>query len=185
MASSNQALAEIVGVVGDIRHNGLTSEPLPTVFLLHAQTPGYITSLVVRATGETSALADAVRHAIGDVDPTQAVSAARTMEKDVGDELRVSPGRCGRRGGALGSRQPMSTSEIPQDARARVTSIDVARGLVMVLMAIDHVRVYAGVPAYSADPAVFFTRWVTHFCAPAFVFLAGTSAFLYAERRPT
>ena len=77
----------------------------------------------------------------------------------------------------------MSTSEIPQDARARVTSIDVARGLVMVLMAIDHVRVYAGVPAYSADPAVFFTRWVTHFCAPAFMFLAGTSAFLYGERR--
>ena len=46
--ASNQALAEIVGVVGDIRHNGLTSEPAPTVFLLHAQTPGYITSLVVR-----------------------------------------------------------------------------------------------------------------------------------------
>ena len=77
----------------------------------------------------------------------------------------------------------MSSSEIPQDAAARVASIDVARGLVMVLMAIDHVRVYAGVPAYSADPAVFFTRWVTHFCAPAFVFLAGTSAFLYGERR--
>jgi ABC-type antimicrobial peptide transport system permease subunit len=47
-----------------------------------------ITSLVVRATGETSALADPVRRAIGDVDPTQAVSAARTMESYVGDELR-------------------------------------------------------------------------------------------------
>jgi uncharacterized membrane protein len=58
----------------------------------------------------------------------------------------------------------------------------VIRGAVMVLMAIDHVRVYAGVPAGGPDPAVFFTRWVTHFCAPAFVFLAGTSAFLQAAK---
>jgi len=64
----------------------------------------------------------------------------------------------------------------------RIHSIDVVRGLVMVLMAIDHVRVYAGVPAWSAEPATFFTRWVTHFCAPAFVFLAGTSAFLSGRR---
>jgi uncharacterized membrane protein len=49
----------------------------------------------------------------------------------------------------------------------------------MILMAIDHVRVYAGVPAGGSTPDVFFTRWITHFCAPAFVFLAGTSAFLY------
>lgn len=68
-------------------------------------------------------------------------------------------------------------------ASTRLRSIDVARGAVMVLMAIDHVRVYAGVPAYSADPAVFFTRWVTHFCAPAFVFLAGTSAYLQSLAR--
>lgn len=52
----------------------------------------------------------------------------------------------------------------------------------MVLMAIDHVRVYAGVPAGGPDPAVFFTRWVTHFCAPVFVFLAGTSAYLYGRK---
>jgi len=56
------------------------------------------------------------------------------------------------------------------------------RGAVMVLMAIDHVRVYAGVPAGGPTPGVFFTRWVTHFCAPAFVFLAGTSAFLYGRK---
>ena len=49
----------------------------------------------------------------------------------------------------------------------------------MVLMAIDHVRVYSGVPAGGPTLGVFFTRWVTHFCAPAFVFLAGTSAYLY------
>ena len=64
----------------------------------------------------------------------------------------------------------------------RIYSVDVVRGLVMVLMAIDHVRVYAGVPAWSAEPATFFTRWVTHFCAPAFVFLAGSSAFLTGRR---
>jgi uncharacterized membrane protein len=57
----------------------------------------------------------------------------------------------------------------------------VIRGAVMVLMAIDHVRVYAGVPAGGPDPGVFWTRWVTHFCAPAFLFLAGTSAFLSAR----
>jgi uncharacterized membrane protein len=64
----------------------------------------------------------------------------------------------------------------------RIASVDVIRGAVMALMAIDHVRVYAGVPAGGPDPGVFFTRWVTHFCAPAFIFLAGTSAFLYAQR---
>src|ERR1700724_1522551 len=61
---------------------------------------------------------------------------------------------------------------------SRVTSLDVMRGLVMVLMAIDHVRVYSGLPAGGPTPGIFFTRWVTHFCAPAFVFFAGTSAFL-------
>lgn len=52
----------------------------------------------------------------------------------------------------------------------------------MVLMAIDHVRVYSGVPPGGPTPGVFFTRWVTHFCAPAFVFLAGTAAFLYGTK---
>lgn len=67
-------------------------------------------------------------------------------------------------------------------AAPRIAAIDVARGAVMVLMAIDHVRVYAGVPAGGPEFGVFFTRWVTHFCAPAFVFLAGTSAFLHGRR---
>jgi uncharacterized membrane protein len=60
----------------------------------------------------------------------------------------------------------------------RLTSLDVLRGAVMVLMAIDHVRVYSGQPAGGPTAAIFFTRWVTHFCAPIFVFLAGTGAFL-------
>lgn len=66
--------------------------------------------------------------------------------------------------------------------RTRIASIDIVRGAVMVLMAIDHVRVYAGVPPGGPTPGVFFTRWITHFCAPAFVFLAGTAAFLYGAR---
>lgn len=71
--------------------------------------------------------------------------------------------------------------EIARDG-ARHWGIDVVRGLVMVLMAIDHVRVFSGLPAGGATPAIFFTRWITHFCAPAFVFLAGTSAFFYGRR---
>ncbi|HKR62420.1 MAG TPA: heparan-alpha-glucosaminide N-acetyltransferase domain-containing protein [Thermoanaerobaculia bacterium] len=68
------------------------------------------------------------------------------------------------------------------NAERRILSIDIVRGAVMVLMAIDHVRVYAGVPAGGQHPAVFFTRWITHFCAPAFIFLAGTSAYLYGTK---
>src|SRR5437867_8063290 len=65
---------------------------------------------------------------------------------------------------------------------ARVASIDLIRGLVMVLMAIDHVRVYSGLPAGGPTAGIFFTRWVTHFVAPAFIFLAGTSAFFYGRK---
>src|SRR5689334_11976990 len=64
----------------------------------------------------------------------------------------------------------------------RLQSIDLLRGVIMVLMAIDHVRVYSGQPAGGPDAGIFFTRWITHFCAPGFVFLAGTSAFLYGEK---
>jgi uncharacterized membrane protein len=64
----------------------------------------------------------------------------------------------------------------------RISSMDLVRGAVMVLMAIDHVRVYSGLPAGGPTAGIFFTRWVTHFCAPAFIFLAGTSAFMYAQR---
>ena len=52
----------------------------------------------------------------------------------------------------------------------------------MMLMAIDHVRVYSGLPPGGPTPGIFFTRWVTHFCAPAFVFLAGTGAFLHGQK---
>ncbi len=75
-------------------------------------------------------------------------------------------------------------------AAPRVDSVDVLRGMVMVLMAIDHVRDFVGpgIPGGGAmdveasGPALFFTRWITHFCAPVFVLLAGTGAFLQAAR---
>jgi uncharacterized membrane protein len=76
-----------------------------------------------------------------------------------------------------------SASRTPSlEAAPRVAAIDLIRGGVMILMAIDHVRVYAGVPAGGPTPGVFFTRWITHFCAPAFLFLAGTSAFFYGRK---
>jgi uncharacterized membrane protein len=74
---------------------------------------------------------------------------------------------------------PQAVSAAP---RQRIASIDIVRGLVMVLMAIDHVRVYSGQPAGGPTFGIFFTRWVTHFVAPAFVFLAGTAAYLHGRR---
>ncbi len=76
---------------------------------------------------------------------------------------------------------PTAESAPSVTAGTRIASVDLIRGAVMILMAIDHVRVFAGVPAGGPTPAVFFTRWVTHFCAPAFIFLAGTSAFFYGR----
>ncbi len=64
----------------------------------------------------------------------------------------------------------------------RIGSLDLVRGLIMVLMAIDHVRVYSGVPAGGPTPGIFFTRWITHFCAPGFVFFAGTAAYLQGRK---
>ena len=64
----------------------------------------------------------------------------------------------------------------------RIRSIDIVRGIVMGLMALDHVRVYSGIPAGGSATGIFLTRWITNFCAPAFVFLAGVSIFLHGER---
>jgi len=74
---------------------------------------------------------------------------------------------------------PLAVDSAP---KSRVGSIDLIRGAVMILMAIDHVRVYSGLPAGGPTAGIFFTRWITHFCAPAFIFLAGTSIFLYGRK---
>ena len=67
----------------------------------------------------------------------------------------------------------------PNSPIGRIRSVDVLRGAIIVLMAIDHVRVYSGLPAGGPEPGIFFTRWITHFCAPGFAFFSGTAAFLY------
>lgn len=74
--------------------------------------------------------------------------------------------------------------------RARVQSLDILRGLVMVIMALDHTRDYVHAAAMAFQPedlsrttaAIFMTRWVTHFCAPVFMFLAGAGAYLRLQR---
>jgi uncharacterized membrane protein len=75
----------------------------------------------------------------------------------------------------------------PAAARTRFQSVDILRGLVMALMALDHTRDFFSDTGFNprdvTEAGVFLTRWITHFCAPTFVLLAGLSAYLYGRDR--
>ena len=78
---------------------------------------------------------------------------------------------------------------VPENSGGRAAVVDVLRGLVMVLMPLDHTREFF--TSYSGNPLdpqhttllLYLTRWITHLCAPVFVFLAGTSIFLQQQRK--
>ncbi|HET6723227.1 MAG TPA: heparan-alpha-glucosaminide N-acetyltransferase domain-containing protein [Chitinophagaceae bacterium] len=75
--------------------------------------------------------------------------------------------------------------------KKRITSVDLLRGVIMIIMALDHTREFFHSAALNSNPldlntttpVLFFTRWITHICAPVFVFLSGTSAFLQSARK--
>ena len=93
---------------------------------------------------------------------------------------------------------PLAGGRLPSDVAvgtytptsSRVDAVDILRGIVMVVMLLDHVRDFTHASGFLYDPtdltrttpALFLTRWVTHFCAPAFVFLAGTGAWFQRMR---
>ncbi len=89
-----------------------------------------------------------------------------------------------------------TTTTLTQDTlteKPRIASIDIIRGIVMIIMALDHTRdfYHADVALFDptdltkTNPALFFTRWITHFCAPTFVFLSGMSAYISRQRKST
>jgi uncharacterized membrane protein len=81
--------------------------------------------------------------------------------------------------------------EKPLTANKRILSIDLLRGIIMIIMALDHTRDFFHVQGLTGDPlnadsttpALYATRWITHFCAPTFVFLSGLSAWLQGQRK--
>jgi uncharacterized membrane protein len=89
----------------------------------------------------------------------------------------------------VGVAAPNSSGIVAGVDSGRIVSLDIMRGLVMVIMALDHTRDFFTNLRFEPESlaqtyyALFFTRWITHFCAPLFFFLAGTGAFFYGRRR--
>jgi len=81
----------------------------------------------------------------------------------------------------------------PTHTDTRIQSVDALRGAIIIIMALDHVRDYTSAAAMSFSPtdlsrttaALFFTRWITHFCAPVFAFTAGIGAFFWFQHGHT
>jgi uncharacterized membrane protein len=89
----------------------------------------------------------------------------------------------------VGVAAPNSSGIVAGVDSGRIVSLDIMRGSVMVIMALDHTRDFFTNLRFEPESlaqtyyALFFTRWITHFCAPLFFFLAGTGAFFYGRRR--
>jgi uncharacterized membrane protein len=83
---------------------------------------------------------------------------------------------------------PLATTRVAQP-RTRIESVDVVRGVIMIIMALDHTRDFFGIPGQNpvdlskASAALFLTRWITYFCAPVFFLLTGTGAYLSLRRK--
>ena len=91
-------------------------------------------------------------------------------------------------------RRPASGTETKTSVPApRIQSVDALRGAIMMLMAIDHIRDYVARSAQQflptdltrTTPAIFFTRWITHFCAPVFMLTAGLRRIFLDDPRPS
>lgn len=87
----------------------------------------------------------------------------------------------------------MANPELGSDSKTRLRSVDALRGLIMIIMALDHTREFfhSGAMTFQPEdlarttPVLFFTRWITHICAPVFMFTAGLGAFLWLRRGRT
>src|SRR4029079_17571451 len=87
--------------------------------------------------------------------------------------------------------EPSLKIVLPLKPSYRIDSIDLLRGLVMIIMALDHTRDFFHKAALTDDPLnlatttpiLYFTRWITHLCAPIFVFLAGAGAYFQGLRK--